>query len=521
MSELKQIYSSSFPFIIDPVAYDFELNREGIVARLLTGKDAEIPQITSVCAKGEETFVSSGDGEESSIRKLYGFDERSHEYMKSLLQKGEIGLAKNRLAPSTAIHDVDFNDILHFEDEGEGLNNASGKGFYTKGMASLKNNEVAVVSFAGGMGSRWTRGAAVVKPVNPFIRIENRYRTFIEIHLAKSRRTGNIAGSCIPHVFTTSYLTHDVIRKYLEHFRYFDYKGNVYLSPAKSIGRRVYPMERDLRFIREEQLQQKLDDNVQKVQDDAHRALIEWAKTRGEGEDYCENRPILRFNPPGHWYEIPNLVKNGVLARMMKDNPDLKYLLCHNIDTLGAYIEPVLLGMHIANGPCLTFEVTPRRVEDAGGGLAKIDGHIQLIEGMALPQEKDEYKLSYYNTLTNWITIDSLLDFFGIDRATVAEAENSPDRQRQIQDAVRRIEKRIPTYVTIKNVAYLWGRGQEDIYPVAQFEKLWGDMTGLRDVKANYVSVSRSRGLQLKEPSLLDMWMNDGSFDYVKNKCDF
>ena len=47
-------------------------------------------------------------------------------------------------------------------------------------------------------------------------------------------------------------------------------------------------MERDLRFFWEEQLQQKLDDNVQKVQDDIHNALIEWAKLKGEGEDYDE-----------------------------------------------------------------------------------------------------------------------------------------------------------------------------------------------------------------------------------------
>ena len=83
------------------------------------------------------------------------------------------------------------------------------------------------------------------------------------------------------------------------------------------------------------------------------------------------------------------------------------------------------------------------------------------------------------------------------------------------------VEKRIPTYVTIKNVKYLWGSGQEDIYPVAQFEKLWGDMTSLKDMSSGYISVSRYRGMQLKEPALLDMWANDGSLEYVKDKCKF
>jgi hypothetical protein len=140
---------------------------------------------------------------------------------------------------------------------------------------------------------------------------------------------------------------------------------------------------------------------------------------------------------------------------------------------------------------------------------------------LALPGEGDEYKLSYYNTLTNWITIDPLLEFFGLDRDIILGADTQIEMQNKIIEAISMIEKKMPAYVTIKNVKYIWGSGQEDIYPVAQFEKLWGDMTGLRDLKVNYVSVSRYRGQQLKEPSLLDAWGTDGSFEYVKSKCSF
>ena len=250
-------------------------------------------------------------------------------------------------------------------------------------------------------------------------------------------------------------------------------------------------------------------------------ALIDWAKSKGEGEDYSENKPILRFNPPGHWYEIPNLIKSGTLSKMLKENHNLKYLVCHNIDTMGVNIDPAILGLHIKSKSCMMFEVTPRRIEDSGGGLARINSHLQLVEGLALPREEDEYKLSYYNTLTNWITIDPLLEFFGLDRDIILGADTQIEMQNIIIEAISIIEKKMPAYVTIKNVKYIWGSGQEDIYPVAQFEKLWGDMTGLRDLKVNYVSVSRYRGQQLKEPSLLDAWGTDGSFDYVKRKCSF
>lgn len=517
METLKTIYNASYPFIIDPVVYDFKLNREGIVSRILTGKDAVMPEPAampdiSMKMPDDETYA-----DEDEIKRKYGYDPASHERMKALLKKGNIGLLHNRLPDSAVIEDVGYNDISHFENDRK----LSDMESHAVGMNALMNKEIAVVTFAGGLGSRWTNGAAVVKSINPFIEIEGRYRTFIEVHLAKSRKTGKLSGNNIQHVFTTSYLTHDSIIKYLENFDYFGYGNRIYMSPSRSIGRRVYPMERDLKFFWQEQLVQKMDENAQKVQDDTHRALIEWTKARGEGEDYRESNPILRFNPPGHWYEIPNMIKNGVLASILKHNPALKYLFCHNIDTMGSYIEPAILGTHISNNECITFEVTPRRIEDAGGGLAKIDDHLQLVEGLALPREEDEYKLSYYNTLTNWITIDFLLGYFGLDRDMVIEAENDPGQQNKIHEAIYNIEQRMPAYVTIKNVKYIWGSGQEDIYPVAQFEKLWGDMTGLKDLKSGYAAVSRYRGQQLKEPSLLDIWANDGSLAYVKSKCTF
>jgi UDP-N-acetylglucosamine pyrophosphorylase/galactokinase/mevalonate kinase-like predicted kinase len=513
MSELRETYRYSFPFIVDPVVYDFDFNHDGIVANLLTGEKAVMPVISSPEINKRKS--TKREVSEDEIKNMYGFDRSSHAHMTDLLKKGEIGLAQNRMPSSMSVEDVPEYNVYHFENE------TADNELYRIGSTSLNNNEIAVVSFAGGMGSRWTHGAAVVKPINPFVRIGDNFRTFIEMHLAKSARTGEIYGHRVPHVFTTSYLTHDAIRTYLNNFNYFGYKDKLYLSPAKSIAHRVYPMERDLRFYWEQQLQQKMDENIQKVQDSHRSALIEWSKSKGEGEDYRENNPVLRFNPPGHWYEIPNLLKNGVLATMIQDHPDLKYLLCHNIDTLGVHIDPDLLGLHIKNGSCLTYEVTPRRIKDAGGGLAKINGHVQLVEGLALPCDEDEYRLSYYNTLTNWVNIDLLLEYFGLNRELLLEAELNPEQKEKIYESIRTIEKKIPTYVTIKNVKHLWGGGQEDVYPVAQFEKLWGDMTGLYDLTVSYVSVSRNRGMQLKEPSLLDSWANDGSLDYVREKCTF
>jgi hypothetical protein len=80
---------------------------------------------------------------------------------------------------------------------------------------------------------------------------------------------------------------------------------------------------------------------------------------------------------------------------------------------------------------------------------------------------------------------------------------------------------RVPTYITLKDVKKRWGKAQEDIYPVTQFEKLWGDMTVLHDLECRYLAVPRRRGQQLKEVAQLDTWLRDGSAAYVDSLCDW
>ena len=87
--------------------------------------------------------------------------------------------------------------------------------------------------------------------------------------------------------------------------------------------------------------------------------------------------------------------------------------------------------------------------------------------------------------------------------------------------AVSKLASRLPTYVTLKDVKKRWGHGQEDVFPVAQFEKLWGDLTALPDLPCAYLVVGRRRGHQLKDAAQLDGWANDGSLDHVRSLCEF
>jgi hypothetical protein len=127
-----------------------------------------------------------------------------------------------------------------------------------------------------------------------------------------------------------------------------------------------------------------------------------------------------------------------------------------------------LLGQHIASGATLSVEVTERRIDDRGGGLARVNGMVRLVEGLALPREEDEAKLGHYDTPTSWITIDPLLELFGLTRASLAD------------------EARVKA-----------------------------------GVRARLLVLPRERGQQLKDVAQLDGWVRDGSLAYVEGQADF
>jgi UTP--glucose-1-phosphate uridylyltransferase len=551
MSGLRRELEHSLPFAMEPVVYDFAVNPRGTSADVLTGNDALLPpayyalvgplwlrqdprqlpesrrseldRFAAACrrAPGQTGLVealvermlprrqaaATGGEELKRLLAENGFDRQQHERIRGDLQRGRIGLSQNRLPATTAIEDVRPGDVAD-------LTGTPDPNWVKLGTQALKAGAVAMVTLAAGAGSRWTQGAGVVKALHPFAKFAGNHRTFLEVHLAKSRRASRQFGAPVPHVVTTGYMTHAPIAEHLDRYGRYGYDGPVHLSPGRAVGLRLIPTARDLRFAWEEMAQQRLDEQAQKVRDSLRAALLEWAKRAGEGADYTDNHPLQCLHPVGHWTEVPNLLRNGVLSALLTERPGLKHLLVHNIDTLGASLDPAVLGRHLASGAALTFEVIPRRIDDRGGGLARVDGRVRIVEGLALPREEAEFDLTYYNSLTTWVDVDQLLAEFGLTRADLAD-------EPKVSAAVHKLAARLPTYVTLKDVKKRWGHGQEDVFPVCQFEKLWGDMTALPEVACGFVAVPRTRGQQLKDPAQLDGWVRDGSAKAVEELCDW
>ena len=226
MSQTKRSLEKAVPFAMEPVVYDFAINEQGTFARLFTGtaalmppgyytqavpgllrkeprelspvRRAELDRFGQACRNDPDLadmvqtlfdrLLPQAAGEDGAQQSLaaalqeHGFDPVQHEQIRADLRGGHIGLAQNRLPVNSLIRDVQPDEI---GDATAGLPTA----VQELGLNALVNGEVAVVSLAGGAGSRWTKGAGVVKAINPFVKLDGRYRSFLEVHLAKSRRS--------------------------------------------------------------------------------------------------------------------------------------------------------------------------------------------------------------------------------------------------------------------------------------------------------------------------------------------
>lgn len=109
---------------------------------------------------------------------------------------------------------------------------------------------------------------------------------------------------------------------------------------------------------------------------------------------------------PGHGDFPGAFRKCGALQRFLAGGA--KYLLVRNVDNLGARIDPLLLGHHIASGCEATCELAPKWPEDVGGSPFSYLGTTQLIEQIRFPDGFDPGIVDVFNTNTFTFTAAAL-----------------------------------------------------------------------------------------------------------------
>jgi UTP--glucose-1-phosphate uridylyltransferase len=259
--------------------------------------------------------------------------------------------------------------------------------FYAElGEEALERGAVASLVVAGGAGTRF---GAAVKGLVPVLR----GRTFLDLKLEDARRAGAPFGRPVPVAIMTSAATDGPIKAAVEGM------PDVLLFPQRMLPR-LTP------------------------------ALVPWRDAAG----------ALSLAPAGHGDVFRALRESGVGDVLA--NHGVRVLAFSNVDNLGATLDPVVLGAHLALGRPMTVEVTARRSPggalDPGAAPVRVGGHVRLVEQV----DPAEHPLISTNTI--WFDLERLL------------ARELP----------------LPWRVVHKEV---------DGAPVVQLEQVTGEVTGLLD----------------------------------------
>lgn len=112
------------------------------------------------------------------------------------------------------------------------------------------------------------------------------------------------------------------------------------------------------------------------------------------------------FAAPGHGDFVQALNESGALRRFLDEGG--KYLLFSNVDNLGATVDLAIVGWHLRQGLEMTVEVAAKAPGDKGGAPARVDGHMQLVEGFAFPADFDQDRIRVFNTATYVFSAEAL-----------------------------------------------------------------------------------------------------------------
>ena len=125
-------------------------------------------------------------------------------------------------------------------------------------------------------------------------------------------------------------------------------------------------------------------------------------------------RPDLEWCPPGHGDLYTALGASGVLAELLDEG--FRYAFVSNVDNVGGYPDPELLGGFVRSGAPFLMEVVRRAEDDwKGGHLARRrgDGRLLLREtAQCAPEDQDAFRdherYCYFNANNLWLRLEAL-----------------------------------------------------------------------------------------------------------------
>lgn len=234
------------------------------------------------------------------------------------------------------------------------------------GEAALRRGEVAAVVLNGGMATRF--GNVVKGTVEVYDG-----KSFIALKAANVAYARQRWGAPVPLVLMNSFATDGASKEHLEAHGRFGLPAEDLLTFTQTISVRLNP----------------------------------------DGSLFIGADGKPSYYAPGHGDFFRAIRLSGVLERLRARG--VKVLMFSNVDNLGATVEPIVIGQHLALGAELSAEVTAKRRTasgdwDKGGSPARVAGRTQIVEGFRLPADLPP------TFLPDFSTNNFLFDLAAIDR---------------------------------------------------------------------------------------------------------
>ena len=224
-----------------------------------------------------------------------------------------------------------------------------------RGMAALRNGEVALCLLAGGMA---TRMGGVVKSLVEALP----GHTFLDLRLGENAHMSRLSGKRVPLWMMTSEATEGPTRAALgdkidpEYLTTFEQHVSLRLTPEGTL------------FLDE------------------------------------EGQPSVFSTGHG---DLPDALRtSGLLQKFIARGGKTVWIA--NIDNLGATVDPTVLGFHLGHGAPVTVEVVEKVGTDRGGVPVRWNGRPIITEEFRLPLDFDPSTVRVFNTNTFLVNAEAL-----------------------------------------------------------------------------------------------------------------
>jgi UTP--glucose-1-phosphate uridylyltransferase len=286
------------------------------------------------------------DARTRDLLDRYGFDSAGFETLRQRVASGELSQASNVVRGD--VEPPEESDLTRLPERGTDDWTAAREG----GVEAIRAGRVAQVVLAGGMATRF--GSVVKGAVEALDG-----RSFLSWKLGETAALGDALGVDVPVALMTSFQTDDETRAHVA-----------------SLG-----VPRPLWFTQSISLRLT------------------------EAGDLFEEAGLPSAYAPGHGDLVSGLRSSGTLARLRERG--VEHLAVSNVDNLGARLDPVVIGAHLAAGGPVTVEVAPKDA-DMGGAPACVDGRLGLLEGPQFPSGFDQARIRVFNTNSATIALAAL-----------------------------------------------------------------------------------------------------------------